>query len=332
MRKSSSSSDSSDDDDDYPISKIQFKINPTAQKASTIVEESDETKISNAMRLVDKNIGHFATYSRSTRAVSRIFVLFIVKSIFSFRHAGRGNRCFFVEPSFFRTVRLETFGHEQIDFQRPNSAAVAFATDFVSRTLDEMFFDLFPFSSSRRTLSTSITADSFADGRKSLSIDDDNEVANTTNNARPIRTRQSMVRRATFSRLESNVDVRFQQPTMSSAAPSIANGRMTPFVGPTSQSFANGLSNSIEQRCSPLTIGATDQIPIAVAFQETIHVMMAGDDPSKSAQRIFLFHRIFSVRSGGKFAFSAICWSRFRQRFSIYSSILRLISIRSNFV
>lgn len=68
---------------------------------------------------------------------------------------------------------------------------------------------------------------------------------------------------------------------MSSAAPSLANGRITPFVAPTSQSFANGLSNSLDQRFSPLTIGTTDQIPIAVAFQETIHVMMAGDDPAK---------------------------------------------------
>lgn len=72
MRKSTSSSDSSDDDDDddaFPISKIKFKINETAQK-SPITEENDETKISNAMRLVDKNIGHFATYSRTTGRVS----------------------------------------------------------------------------------------------------------------------------------------------------------------------------------------------------------------------------------------------------------------------
>ena len=87
MRKSSSSSSSSDDDDDdYPISKIQFKINPTAQKSSTIVEESDEAKISNAMRLVDKNIGHFATYSRSTRTVSRSMEDFLViRFCFAFR-------------------------------------------------------------------------------------------------------------------------------------------------------------------------------------------------------------------------------------------------------
>ncbi len=71
MRKSTSSSDSSDDDDDddFSRSKIKFKINETTQK-SPITEENDETKISNAMRLVDKNIGHFATYSRTAGRVS----------------------------------------------------------------------------------------------------------------------------------------------------------------------------------------------------------------------------------------------------------------------
>jgi hypothetical protein len=68
---------------------------------------------------------------------------------------------------------------------------------------------------------------------------------------------------------------------MSSLGPSIANGRMTPFIAPNSQSFSNGLMTSMDQRMSPLTIGASDQIPIAVAFQETIHVMMSGDDQTK---------------------------------------------------
>jgi hypothetical protein len=68
---------------------------------------------------------------------------------------------------------------------------------------------------------------------------------------------------------------------MSSVGPSIANGRMTPFIAPNSQSFSNVLMTSMDQRISPLTIGASDQIPIAIAFQETIHVMMSGDDQSK---------------------------------------------------
>ncbi len=53
---------------------------------------------------------------------------------------------------------------------------------------------------------------------------------------------------------------------------------MTPFIAPNSQTFSHSLMTSMDQRMSPLTIGATDQIPIAVAFQETIHVMMSGDD------------------------------------------------------
>ena len=72
-----------------------------------------------------------------------------------------------------------------------------------------------------------------------------------------------------------------QQPTISSTGPTIANGRMTPFIVPNSQSFSNGLLTSLDQRMSPLTIGATDQLPIAVAFQETIHVMMPGDDQTR---------------------------------------------------
>lgn len=68
---------------------------------------------------------------------------------------------------------------------------------------------------------------------------------------------------------------------MSSVGPSLANGRTTPFAGPNSQSFSNSLLTSTDQRISPLTIGASDQIPIAVAFQETIHVMMCSDDQTK---------------------------------------------------
>jgi hypothetical protein len=72
-RKSTSSSDSSDDDDDddFPISKIRFTINSSAQKAADVKEDDDKTII-NAMRLVDKNIGHLGTYSRSTGRVSSI--------------------------------------------------------------------------------------------------------------------------------------------------------------------------------------------------------------------------------------------------------------------
>jgi hypothetical protein len=36
-----------------------------------------------------------------------------------------------------------------------------------------------------------------------------------------------------------------------------------------------------DQGQSPLTIGATDQIPLAIAFQETINVMMSGDNHEK---------------------------------------------------
>jgi hypothetical protein len=69
---SSSSSDSSFDDDDIPMPKIEFKINPLSQMTSnpTVIDEDDETKISNAMRLMQQNIGLFATNSRGLTHVS----------------------------------------------------------------------------------------------------------------------------------------------------------------------------------------------------------------------------------------------------------------------
>ena len=71
IRKSTSSSNSSDDDDDggFPLAKLHFTIRSQEQK-TPIVEENDEAKISNAMRLVDKNIGYVATHSRSATRVS----------------------------------------------------------------------------------------------------------------------------------------------------------------------------------------------------------------------------------------------------------------------
>lgn len=61
--KSTSSSDTSDDDDDNMMTKIFVKINqPKTQVASD--DDDDEAKISNAMRLVDLNIGNFAPNSR----------------------------------------------------------------------------------------------------------------------------------------------------------------------------------------------------------------------------------------------------------------------------
>jgi len=57
--KSSSSSDTSDDDDDNPMLKLSVKINPKSQ--ASFDGDDDDTKIMNAMRLVDKNIGNLVT-------------------------------------------------------------------------------------------------------------------------------------------------------------------------------------------------------------------------------------------------------------------------------
>jgi hypothetical protein len=62
----SSSSDSSDDDDG-PMVKINVKINPKSEASADV---DDESKIMNAMRLVDKNLGSFATNPRAPLQVN----------------------------------------------------------------------------------------------------------------------------------------------------------------------------------------------------------------------------------------------------------------------
>jgi len=65
------------------------------------------------------------------------------------------------------------------------------------------------------------------------------------------------------------------------------------------QNFNNSppiIPNELE--ISSLTIGATDQIPLAIAFQETIHVMMSGDNQKKYEKkndRLIFFLIIFFV-------------------------------------
>ncbi|UJR10471.1 hypothetical protein I4U23_014675 [Adineta vaga] len=282
MRKSTSSSDSSDDDDDdFRTSKIQFKINPTTQK-SPIAEENDDAKISNAMRRVEKSIGLPSTYSRVT---------------------GRDEKL----PDLSKSISIGQIGARippPLPSRPPSTLSTSVTTD-----------NLGPIPSSPQPTSLVNTFDGIETRSKSMSVssnhqenippafvhprsmtnateskkltsisstDDDTEVANTFPGdastsktapfavSRPPRVRQSFP----------------QQPTTSTIGPSIANGRMTPFIAPNTSTCSNSLMTSLDHRMSPITIGATDQIPIAVAFQETIHVMMSGDDQTKWKIRI----------------------------------------------
>ena len=45
--------------------------------------------------------------------------------------------------------------------------------------------------------------------------------------------------------------------------------------------FRNSPVTPFEMAISPMTVGASDQIPLAIAFQEKIHVNMSGEDPEK---------------------------------------------------
>jgi hypothetical protein len=61
--------------------------------------------------------------------------------------------------------------------------------------------------------------------------------------------------------------------------------------------FNNSPININEQGTSPLTVGGIDQTPLAIAFQETIHVMISGDNQEKyeKINNYFFFLRIFSL-------------------------------------
>lgn len=56
---------------------------------------------------------------------------------------------------------------------------------------------------------------------------------------------------------------------------------MSPSVVSMNQNFNNSpiIANEIET--PPLTIGANEQIPLAIAFQETIHVKISGENRDK---------------------------------------------------
>ena len=56
---------------------------------------------------------------------------------------------------------------------------------------------------------------------------------------------------------------------------------MSPSVTSMQQNFNNSPTNFHEFGASPLTIDANDQIPLAIALQETIHVMISGDNKEK---------------------------------------------------
>jgi hypothetical protein len=82
------------------------------------------------------------------------------------------------------------------------------------------------------------------------------------------------------------------------------------------QNFNNSppiIPNELE--ISSLTIGATDQIPLAIAFQETIHVMMSGDNQKKYEKKnnrlIFFFIFFFCKLEKSNYWSNAYFLSKF---------------------
>ncbi|CAF1572901.1 unnamed protein product, partial [Adineta ricciae] len=282
MRKSTSSSDSSDDDDDdFRFSKIQFKINPSTQK-SPIAEESDDAKISDAMLRMNKNIGLPATVSRAGgRKIPDMSKSLSIGHIGSRIPPPLPSR-----PASTLSTSITTDNLRPLPSSPPSTSLVNTFDGFEPRSQSMSMSsnhqeNIPPVLAHPRSMTTTSTTES----KKLTSIsstDDDTEVANTFPGD------SSVNRPAPFTiprppRLRQTPS---HQPVMGSAGPSIANGRMTPFIAPNTPHFSNSLMASMDQRMSPITIGATDQIPIAVAFQETIHVMMSSDDQTKWKIRI----------------------------------------------
>jgi hypothetical protein len=91
---------------------------------------------------------------------------------------------------------------------------------------------------------------------------------------------------------------------------------MSPSIISMHQNFSNSPISSNELGISPLTIGATDQIPLAIAFQETIHVIMSGDNQEKYEKKNNYFIYFFLKLEKSN------CWSNayFISKFNVKSS------------
>ncbi|CAF0832417.1 unnamed protein product [Rotaria sordida] len=261
LLKTSNSTDTSsddDDDDDNPILKIDFKINP---KAEILSDVDDETKIVNAMRLIDKNMGNFMTTSR-----------------------GQSNR----NPDLNKSFSIDQLGTRTLPPSIPLRAALTISNSATTDNTDNssMFpphdeFDRSHSNSVSNTLTNQ--EDLFAPLQSTIestniqsisSTDDDTEVANSFHHE-DLTTNKKIL----FPRLQvpSARHLHQQQPKWTSVSPSIAS------INP---NFRNSPIISHEQPMSPLTPDTIDQIPLAIAFQEIIHVMMSGNNQENWKSRI----------------------------------------------
>ncbi|CAF0781256.1 unnamed protein product [Didymodactylos carnosus] len=285
QQSSESSTSSDDDDDDYPMAKIQFKINPAAKTATT--EIGDESKISDAMKQVDKNIGHLATYSRAT---------------------GRK------VPDLSKSISVGQMRSPPPPPPHPTSTMSTSATTDNVVNLSHSNDVWQNQRSNSLSSSTNPQAPFLTNNHEkyvTTSYEEDAEVANSFPNSSTSNSPMTIKQASpppppfpTIPRPITRTRQPIQQPTISTAQQlssvssssvdsTITNGRTTPFtqnasIG-TSASLQFGTNNSISStndRISPLTIGSTDNIPIAIAYQETVHVVMNGDDQTKWKIRI----------------------------------------------
>ncbi|CAF0759132.1 unnamed protein product [Adineta steineri] len=248
-RLSSSSSDWSDNDD-VPMVNINVKINP---KTEASINEHDDATLETAMKRINLNIGNLTTSSRisihKTPEINKSMSTDqISKNIFF--PPPLPPRPATAIPSTQTTTNIDTSNMfpPQGEFDRSPSS-----------TMNTILphHDIFYISSPSTTETKNTTSLS--------STDDDPEVVNSFLN-------DELINKITpFPVLQ--VPSLHQSNQQASVSPSVSE-----LMAPISLNFRNSPITSNEQGMSPITIGATDQIPLAIAFQETINVMMCGNN------------------------------------------------------
>ncbi|UJR35432.1 hypothetical protein I4U23_028189 [Adineta vaga] len=261
-KRSSTSSDFSDDDDDNLMLKINVKINPKAE-ATIDADADDDNKIMNAMRLIDKNIANTATTSRGSP-------LKISDTNKSTSNEQINTRPLPPPPLPSRPTttlpnNIATNSFDQLSMFPPHQEfdRTASNTSDPPAPFGQDSFFLFPQLTNKSKSTTPVSSN-----------EDDSEVANSFFNDNLTDKTSILPVLQPPSLLKSNQ----QQSALSPFN--------TQTMAPINANFRNSPTVSNDQGMSPLTIGATDQIPLAIAFQETIHVMMCGNDRKNWKSRI----------------------------------------------
>ncbi|CAF0761296.1 unnamed protein product [Rotaria sp. Silwood1] len=248
----SSGDDDDDDDDDNPMLKIDFKINPKSEFSPVA---DDETKIVNAMRLIDKNMENFITTSRGLpNRMPDLNKSLSVEPISKRTHPPPPPIPLRATLTISNSIPTDYTGHSNMF--PPHDGFDPFHSNMttnISTNQENLFAPLQSTTESKNTTSISST-------------DDDAEVANSFPNESLPTNKTTLFRKL---QVPSFRHVNQQQPQWTSISPSITS---------TNPNLHDSPMPSNEHRISPSTPDTTDLIPLAIAFQEIIHVMISGNN------------------------------------------------------